>query len=128
MSAFLEKHFYKLCVYLSFFKPSEPAVYDETLASSIKQSTQQRAKGRTKREDPSASHQKQNPNRVTKRGKGTKNCSRAMGCLLLPSKPAVYYLLPIMYELPTLILILKLIIYFYLATLFHIYKNKKFTV
>jgi hypothetical protein len=72
MSAFLEKHFYKLCVYLSFFKPSEPAVYDETLASSIKQSTQQRAKGRTKREDPSASHQKQNPNRVTKRGKGTK--------------------------------------------------------
>jgi hypothetical protein len=69
MSAFLKNHFYKLCLYLSFFKPSEPAVYDETLASSIKQSTQQRAKGRTKREDPSASHQKQNPNRVTKEAK-----------------------------------------------------------
>jgi hypothetical protein len=29
---------------------------DGTLASSIKQSTQQRGKGRTKREDPSLSH------------------------------------------------------------------------
>jgi hypothetical protein len=82
MSAFLENHFYKICLYISFFKPSEPAVYDETLASSIKQSTQQWPKGRTKREDPSASHQKQNPSRVTKGGKGTNS---------VPEYSGVYY-------------------------------------
>jgi hypothetical protein len=112
MSAFLEKHFYKLCVYLSFFKPSEPAVYDETLASSIKQSTQQRAKGRTKREDPSASHQKQNPNRVTKRGKGTKYVPEQWGVHYYHQNLLFIICCPSCINCQLLILILKLIIYF----------------
>jgi hypothetical protein len=35
-------------------------------ASSIKQSTQQRGKGRTKREDPGRSHKSKNPKWATK--------------------------------------------------------------
>jgi hypothetical protein len=45
---------------------------DETLASSIKQSTQQRGEGRTKREDPSLRHTSKTQTR-SQRGKGTNN-------------------------------------------------------
>jgi hypothetical protein len=55
--------------------------WDETLARVIKQSTRQRGKGRTKREDPSQSQKCKNSMQITQKGKETKLCSGALiGC------------------------------------------------
>jgi len=49
---------------------------DETLASCIKQSTQQRGKGRTKRDDPSPSQKRKNPKVASSQAHATHNRKR----------------------------------------------------
>jgi hypothetical protein len=49
---------------------------DETLASCIKQSTQQRGKGRTKTDDPSPSQKRKNPKAASSEAHATHNRKR----------------------------------------------------